>query len=58
MFLTVIVHTPMSGITLPTYVRKIALLFRIGGLFLIWLKTGNGLTLHCVPVSTLNSINW
>ena len=56
--LTVIVLTPMSGITLPPYVRKIALLFRISGLFLILLKIGNGLTLHCAPVSTLNSINW
>ena len=59
--LTVIVHTPMSGITLPPYVCKIALLFRIGGLFLIWFKiycTGNSMMLHCAPVSTLNSINW
>ena len=43
--LTVILHTPMSGITLPPYVCKIALLFRIGGLFLILLRIGNGMTL-------------
>ena len=56
--LTLIVHTPMSGITLPPYVRRIALLFRIGGLFLIWLKIGSHIKLHCAPVSTLNSISW
>ena len=56
--LTDIVHTLMSGITLSPYVCKIALLFWIGGLFLVSLKIGNGMTLHYAPVSTLNSINW